>query len=233
MKVITVKDMVYKYPDGNLAINGISFTVDGNETVGIIGPNGAGKTTLILGICGLIDVKGEIEIFGQKMTKNNAGELRKKMGLVFQNPDEQLFMPKVFDEVAFGPLQLDFPRDRIKDLVIESLSAVGLDGFEDRLTHHLSYGEKKRVALATVLALKPEILIFDEPTTNLDPAGEREFIELLTKLKHTKIIAGHNLEMIKKISDKIIVLNNGKKIAEGRPETIFSNRALLEQNRLI
>jgi len=232
MKAVEVKNLFYKYPDGIVALDGLSFSVEENETVGIIGPNGAGKTTLFLCICGIFDFKGEVEIFSEKMSKDNAVELRKKIGFVFQNPDDQLFMPTVFDDIAFGPRQFGKPKQEIQEIVKNSLKAVGLIDYEKRAPHHLSLGEKKRVALATAIALNPEILLLDEPTNNLDPATKREFIDLLKNLSCTKIVAGHDLEMIKEISNRVIVINKGKKIIEGTSEEIFENKQLLFQNRL-
>ncbi len=233
MEVVEVKNLFYKYPDGTVAINDVSFSVEQNETVGIIGPNGAGKTTLLLCICGILDFLGEIKVFGKPMVKENTVELRKKIGFVFQNPDDQLFMPTVFDDIAFGPRQFGMSEKEVKEIVSNSLKKVCLEGFENRSSHHLSLGEKKRVALATAVALNPEILILDEPTAELDPATKREFIELLKHLKCTKLIAGHDLEMIKEISNKVIIINKGKKIIEGTPEEIFNNTQLLLQNRLL
>ncbi|MEW6558335.1 MAG: ABC transporter ATP-binding protein [Elusimicrobiota bacterium] len=232
-QAIEVKNLFYKYPDGIVAIDDLSFSIEENETVGIIGPNGAGKTTLLLCICGIINFKGEVKIFGNKMSKDNACELRKKIGFVFQNPDDQLFMPTVFDDIAFGPLQFDESKEEVQKIVKESLEAVSLEGFEKRVSHHLSLGEKKRVTLATALALKPEILILDEPMGNLDPATKREFIELLKHFDCTKVIAGHDLEMIKEISDRIVLINKGKKIIEGTPKELFDNKQLLFENRLL
>ncbi|MFN3966158.1 MAG: energy-coupling factor ABC transporter ATP-binding protein [Endomicrobiia bacterium] len=233
IKAVEVKNLFYKYPDGTVAVNNVSFSIEENETIGIIGPNGAGKTTLLLCICGIIDFKGEVKIFGEKMSANNTTELKKKIGFVFQNPDDQLFMPTVFDDIAFGPLQFGKSKQEVQNIVKETLNLVGLEGFEERASHHLSLGEKKRVALATAVALKPKILILDEPTANLDPATRRELIDLLKYLNCTKIIAGHDLEIIKDLCNRIIIINTGRKIAEGYPSEIFTNRTFLLENRLI
>lgn len=232
MKAIGVEDLHHTYLDGTISLKGVSFSVKVNETFSIIGPNGAGKTTLLLALCGLIPFKGSIKIFNQVLNTRSIKELRKNIGFVSQDPDDQLFMPNVYDDVAFGPKNLGFPEEEISEIVKEALQAVGLAGFESRSPHHLSFGEKKRVSLATVLSMKPKILLLDEPTSNLDPRSRREFIELLQRVNCTKIIVGHDLEMIVKTSQRVLLLNEGKKIAEGETSDILRNKELLEANGL-
>ncbi|MDD5529946.1 MAG: ABC transporter ATP-binding protein [bacterium] len=210
MKVIECHNVSYLYPNGLNAINGIDFSIEENETLGIIGPNGAGKTTLFLALCGIIPFEGEITICNTKLTKSNTQDLRKNLGFVFQNPDDQLFMPTVYEDIAFGPINLGFSKDEVDCCVKKALRNIGLSDFEDRITHHLSFGEKKRVALATVLSMSPKILLLDEPTSELDPWAKNQFIDLISKIKGTKIIASHDLQMIIDLCDKIMLLNKGK-----------------------
>ncbi|MFA5031790.1 MAG: ABC transporter ATP-binding protein [bacterium] len=210
MKAIECRNISYLYPNGLKAINGIDFVVEENETLGIIGPNGAGKTTLFLALCGIIPFEGEIKICNTELTKSNVQSIRKDLGFVFQNPDDQLFMPTVYEDIAFGPMNLGFSKDEVDCCVKKALLNVGLSGFEERITHHLSFGEKKRVALATVLSMSPKILLLDEPTSELDPWAKNRFIELISKVEGTKIIASHDLQMIIDLCDKIMLLNKGK-----------------------
>jgi len=230
--MINLKNINYSYPDGMKALKQVNFNIKENETLTIIGPNGAGKTTLLLSICGVIQVDGIIEIFNEKLTKKNVRNLRKNIGFVFQDPDDQLFMPTVYEDVAFGPENLGFMKDDIKILVCDALDHVGLKGFENRESHHLSFGEKKKVSFATILAMDPKIIILDEPTSNLDPYSRREFIKLLKKTKATKIIATHDLEMVLELSDRTVLINKGKIISEGITHEILSNKDLMENNYL-
>jgi len=230
---IEIEKLTYSYPDGRVALDNVSFNVSRGETVGIIGSNGAGKTTLLLHLPGILQGSGNLKIAGYEMNSKNLKNIRKAVGLVFQEPDDQLFMPTVFDDIAFAPLQFGREPEEIHKIVHEVLRKVGLSGFEERLAHHLSFGEKKRVAIAVALAMNPEILVFDEPTSNLDPHARKELIVLIKGLNNTKVIAGHDMEMIKETCTKVIVVNKGKVAAEGTPAEIFSNKVLLETNMLI
>ncbi len=233
-KVIEIKNLSYTYPDGKIALKDINLDIFEGESIGIIGPNGAGKTTLLLHLNGILKSKnGQIKIFDREISNENLKEIRSKIGLLFQDPDDQLFMPTVFDDVSFGPVNLGLSEELVIQRVRTALYQVSMSGFEERLPHHLSYGEKKRIALASILAMEPEILVLDEPTGNLDPATRREFIDLLKNFSHTKVVAGHDLEFIKEISTRVILLNHGKKIIEGKPLEIFFNQKLLLENRLI
>lgn len=233
-KIIEIRDLSYSYADGRLALYNISLDIFEGESVGIIGPNGAGKTTLLLHLNGTLKGKnGKIRVFEKEINNENLKEIRKKMGLVFQDPDDQLFMPTVFDEISFGLVNLGLPEEVIISRVKEVLKEIGMEGFEEKSPHHLSYGEKKRVALATIIAMKPQVLVLDEPTANLDPASRREFIELLKRLNHTKIFATHDLDFVKKISSRVILLNQGRIVKDGLPFEILSDEKLLFENRLI
>ncbi len=229
---LELKNVSYQYPDGHQALKEISFKVAPGERVGIIGPNGAGKTTLLLAICGLIEFKGEIKIFGELLTSSNSHYLRRKLGLLFQDPNDQLFMPRIYEDVAFGPKHLGWSEEEIQRKVKATLKKLGLEGFESRSGHHLSFGEKKRCALATVLVMEPEILLFDEPTSNLDPRARREFINILKQILGTQIIISHDLEMILRLTSRVITLDKGEKICEGETQEILSNPQLMESHGL-
>jgi cobalt/nickel transport system ATP-binding protein len=227
-RVINIKDLEYTYPDGTLALKGIDIEVFEHDTVGIIGPNGAGKSTLLLHLNGILKGRGKIEVLGS----SRLGDIRSKIGMVFQDPDDQLFSPTVFDDVAFGPFNMRLPVDTVNQRVAHALKAVGLSGFEDRCPYHLSFGEKKRIAIATVLSMNPEILVMDEPSSNLDPGARRELIKLLQSLNITKVIATHDLELVSILCNKVILLNKGRKIIEGSPDNILQNEALLQLHGL-
>lgn len=233
MKVIEVKNLSYTYPDGTVAVKNVSFDIDNQTTVGIIGPNGAGKTTLFLCLCGVIDFVGEIKIFGQILNKKNSKEIRKKIGVVFQNPDEQLFMPTVFEDISYSLVQLGLSEEKIKESVKESLSLVNLSGIEEKMPYHLSLGEKKRVSLSVALVMKPEILLLDEPTSELDPASKRELKEIVKSLTCTKLIFSHDIDFVEQLCDKVIIIDKGEKIVEGLTEDLLSNSSLLLSHRLM
>ncbi len=222
----------YNYPDGTQALNELSCRFFPDETVGIVGPNGAGKTTALLAACGLLTGEGEVRIQETVLTKKNANELRQHIGFVFQNPDDQLFMPTVFEDVAFGPQNLRYSDYQVNQSVQTALEAVELAGFEEKSSHHLSTGEKKRVAIATVLAMNPNVLILDEPSTNLDPHSRRQLISLIDDMQLTTIIAGHDLEMMLELCDRVLILNNGKVVTEGDPREIFCQSDIMNMNLL-
>lgn len=234
MKAIEVKSLTYVYPSGSHALVDVNLSIEENETVGVVGPNGAGKTTLLLCICGVLSFRGSVEIFGKKMEKRNLYDLRRKIGFVFQNPDDQLFMPTVHDDVAFGPRQYRIKEEEVKALVSGVLTRLGIEHLEWRSSHHLSLGEKKKVALATALVLDPPILIFDEPTSELDPASKREFKQIIEDLrarKKTILIATHDMDLVKEICEKVIILNGGRLIYSG-PTIILNDIDFLRRNRL-
>jgi len=231
-QVVQIRDLHFSYPDGTAALNGLNLDVSKNECLGLIGHNGAGKTTALLAMCGLHFGDGIVTVNGKEMTKKNAKDLRHKVGFVFQYPDDQLFMPTVYEDVAFGPENLGYEKEKVGENVQKALHSLELDGFEDKSAHHLSGGEKKRVAIATVLSMEPEMLILDEPTTNLDPHSRRGLIELLEGMDITKIIAGHDLEMILELCTQVAILNKGKIVALGDPEELLANEQLMVENLL-
>lgn len=222
--------MGFSYPDGRLALKEISFRVAAGETVGLIGPNGAGKSTLLMHLNGLIGLPrktGVIRIGGREVNDQNLLEIRRRVGLLFQDPDDQLFSATVAEDVAFGPTQLELPPKELEQRVQDALRAVHLSGFAARAPHHLSLGEKKRVCLAGVWACQPEILVFDEPTANFDPRGRREFIALCRSLPATKLIASHDLEMILALCSRVMVLDGGELAAVGETAAILGNEEFM------
>jgi cobalt/nickel transport system ATP-binding protein len=231
-KAIEIESLSYKYPDGHQALCDINLVVGTGETVAIIGPNGAGKSTLLLHLNGIIRTDGRVRILGVSMDDKNLKWVRSKVGMVFQNPDDQLFSPTVFDDVAFGPLNMEYTLEEVRGRVSNSLELVGMQGYEERSPHHLSVGEKKLVSIATILSMSPEILVIDEPTANLDPRAKWEFTELVKGLTMTKIVASHDLEMVAVLCDRTIILNNGKIAADDATPSIMSNTALLERHGL-
>jgi len=238
--VVIVEALSFTYPDGQRALDGLNLAIRDGEKVGLIGANGAGKSTLLLHLNGILPCSGPstslraggIRVLGMKVEKANLKAIRQSVGLVFQNPDDQLFCPTVGDDVAFGPRQLRLPEAEVAARVEMSLAAVGLRDFEARSAFHMSFGEKKRVAIATVLSMNPKVLALDEPTSNLDPRSRKELIRLLRQLGGTQIIASHDLDLVKTLCDRAVLLSKGKAVAEGAPEKILSDTALLEAHGL-
>jgi len=232
---LIVDEVSFRYPEGRAALNRISFQVAPGETIGLIGPNGAGKSTLLLlltGLLGLSSRTGSISVGGITLGEKTAPEMRRRIGLLFQDPDDQLFSPTVGEDVAFGPEQSGLPPTAVDRRVKEALNAVGLSGTEARLSHRLSLGEKKRVCLAGVLACRPELLLFDEPTANLDPRGRREFVELCRKLSATKLVASHDLEMILALCQRVLLLDRGALVASGDARVVLGNEPLMLEHGL-
>lgn len=225
-EAIVFENVYYSYPDGQKALNGVSASIKEGETVCVIGPNGAGKSTLLLSLLGFLSFKGKITVHGKEVKKKNFEFIRKTIGLVFQDPDDQLFMPGVFEDVVFGPLNFFSPEEAQKK-ALEALEAVDLRGFEERLAHHLSFGEKKRVAIAGVLALQPSIMVLDEPTSNLDHFHRRNVINAIKNMDGTKLIATHDLDLVAEVAIRIIILKAGVVVSEGSPYKILSNESLL------
>ncbi len=231
--LVEVKDLYYSYPDGTNAINGISFRITHGESVAIVGANGAGKSTLLLHLNGyLIPAKGSLYIGEYPLTKKTIKQIRRTVGMVFQDPDDQLFMPTVFDDVAFGPLNLNFPMEEVEKRVMNALDTVGASHLKDRPPYKLSGGEKRSVAIATVLSMNPDILVMDEPSSNLDPAARSRLIELLKSFIHTKIIATHDLDLAVDLCERTIIIQNGEVVADGKSLDIFSNEELLHKSHL-
>lgn len=226
--VIEARELWFSYPGGAEALSGVSFRITHGEAVGIVGGNGAGKSTLLLHLNGaLTPTRGEVRIGDCPLTPRTAPLARRAVGMVFQDPDDQLFMPTVFEDVAFGPLNLGWPDDDVERRVMEALDRVGMAHLRDRPPHKLSAGEKRAVAIATVLAMSPDVLVMDEPSSNLDPRARRRLIGLLKGFEHTRIIATHDLELVLEICTRVIVLDAGRVAADGPALALLSDEALM------
>jgi len=231
--VVEVQGLRYRYHDGTEALLGITFQIASGECVGLIGPNGSGKSTLLLHLNGTLpDAPGEtgtVSVLGQPVSAHNLEQIRRHVGLVFQDPDDQLFCPTVQEDVAFGPEQLGFDEAQVRSRVEQALAQVGLSlaQYGRRATHHLSQGEKRRVCLAGVLACDPTILVLDEPTSDLDPRGRREFKALLRQISAVKLIATHDLELVVELCSRAIVLDHGQIVADGPVVEILNNEELM------
>jgi cobalt/nickel transport system ATP-binding protein len=231
--IVEALGLEHVYPDGTTGIHGISFKIVHGESVGVIGPNGAGKSTLLLHLNGfLTPSSGTVRIGEAPITKSTLPEIRRTVGMIFQDPDDQLFMPTVFDDVAFGPGNLGLPRDEVERRVHDALSRMGIDHLGNKPPYRLSAGEKRRAAIATVLSMLPDILVMDEPTTGLDPFGRRQLMGILKEFTHTKIIATHDLDLVAELCSRAIVLFGGRVVADGPAFEIFSNEELLRECRL-
>lgn len=231
---IQVRDLTFAYPDGTSALSGVSFAVAAGESVGLIGPNGAGKTSLFLCLSGVLKPRATLLRVGGLDPRDPAQRRRlpTQVGIVFQNSDDQIFHATVFDDVAFGPLNLELPPDEVRKRVAEALQRVGLTGMEERAPFHLSGGEKRRVALAGVLAMQPSILLLDEPSMYLDPRGRRELVQLLHTLGGTRMIAAHDLELILQTCARVLLLDRGQLIMDGPARTVLADVQLMETHGL-
>ncbi|MFQ6048168.1 MAG: energy-coupling factor ABC transporter ATP-binding protein [Phycisphaerae bacterium] len=229
---ILVEGLSYRYPDGTTALQQVDLRVERGSKVGLVGPNGAGKSTLLLCLDGFLASNGAVQIAGLAVRRQNLRRIRSHIGLVFQNPDDQLFMPRLFDDVAFGPINQRLSAEQVRQRVGEALSAVGLTGLEEKAPHHLSMGQKRNATLAAVLAMRPDLLLLDEPSANLDPRWRRRLMGLLAGLKTTMLIASHDLDLIAELCDRVVVLDGGRTVAEGPTGAILADAALMEAHGL-
>ena len=231
--LVEAAGIVHTYPDGTPALRGISFRIHHGESVAIVGANGAGKSTLLLHLNGsLSPTTGTVRVGDFPLTQETLQEVRRTVGMIFQDPDDQLFMPTVYDDVAFGPHNLGFPHDEVERRVTAALDKVGAGHLKGKPPYHLSAGEKRRVAIATVLSMEPSVLVMDEPTTGLDPFARRQLISLVQAFHHTRIIVTHDLDLALTLCGRTIVLHEGRVAADGPTGEIFRNGALLASCRL-
>jgi cobalt/nickel transport system ATP-binding protein len=230
---LEVRDLAFAYPDGRQALYGCNLSVARGERLAILGPNGAGKTTLVLHLNGVLAPgAGEVVVGGMVVGRDSLREIRRRVGIVFQDPDDQLFMTTVADDVAFGPANLGLRGEELARRVEGALAAVGLAGFADRAPHHLSFGERRRVAIATVLAMEPQVLVLDEPSSNLDPAARAELAEILESLDLTVIMVTHDLPYALQLCARSAVMNGGVIVAEGPTRDVLADGELMAANRL-
>ena len=250
--VLELRKLSFLYPDGRLALQNISFQLAAGESVALVGPNGAGKSTVLLHLNGILpwtvqngqhhllgngrvnrdSLDVQVWVEGMPVVDPHLPQIRRRVGLLFQDPDDQLFCPTVLDDVTFGPRNLGYNRGGASEVARRSLRSVGLEGYADRLPHHLSFGERRRVCLAGILACDPVILALDEPTSNLDPRSRRQFMKILTELPATKIIATHDLEMVLELCSRVILLDEGIVIVDGLAREVLSNESLLVEHGL-
>jgi len=229
---IEVNALTFSYPDGRKALDDISLTIREREKVALVGPNGAGKSTLLLHLNGILKGQGVIRIMGSEVGDGNLRVVRSQVGLVFQHPDDQLFSPTVFEDVAFGPLHMKLDEEEVCERVGLALAHVGMAGFENRVSHHLSLGEKKRIAIATVLAMQPAILALDEPSGELDPRARRGLIHLLRALPQTILVATHDMRLVKELLPRTVILDGGRVVVDGLTEELLEDTELLERHGL-
>lgn len=233
---LEIKGLAYAYPDGNQALFGVNLNIKRGERVALLGPNGAGKTTLVMHLNGILKAGlGTVAVGGLEVdteSKETLQEIRQRVGIVFQDPDDQLFMPTVREDIAFGPLNMGITGSDLADRVMEALVLVGMADYADRPPHHLSFGQRRRVAVATVLAMKPEILVLDEPSSNLDPASRRELADILRSSDVTLLMVTHDLPYALELCQRSVILSQGTIVADGTTLDILCNEALMAENRL-
>ena len=233
---LLIENLAFAYPDGNQALYGVNLRIEKGERVALLGPNGAGKTTLVMHMNGIHPTAhGSVHVAGQLVNssdKESIKVIRSKVGIVFQDPDDQLFMPTVGEDVAFGPFNMGKRGAELDAIVEEALHLVGMSEFKDRPPHHLSFGQRRRVAVATVLAMKPEILVLDEPSSNLDPASRRELADILRSLDITMVMVTHDLPYAFELCERSVILSGGVIVADSKTPEILKNDELLKANRL-
>jgi cobalt transport protein ATP-binding subunit len=229
---LDIQDLHFSYPDGRVALRGVSLFINPGEKTALVGPNGSGKSTLLLHLNGILRGEGEVHVCGKELTDDSLRQIRALVGLVFQDPDDQLFSQSVYEDVAFGPLYMGLPKEELEQRVRQALEDVGMAGSEARVPHHLSEGEKKRVAIATVLSMDPEVLVLDEPTAGLDPRGRRELIQLLRGLPQTMLVATHDMRMVAELFERTVIIDEGQVVGDGPTAQILAEPHLLERHGL-
>ncbi len=229
---IEINNLTFAYPDGHRALEEVSLSIEPCEKVALVGPNGAGKSTLILHLNGIFLGEGCVQVCGLDVNQKHLGRIRAMVGLVFQNPDDQLFSPTVYEDVAFGPLYQGLPPDEVQLRVNEALKAVRMGNYTDRVSHHLSVGEKKRISIATVLSMQPEVLVLDEPTAGMDPRARRSLINLLDELPLTMLVSSHDMLMVRELFPRMVIMDEGRIVADGPTLDLMNDAALLEAHGL-
>jgi cobalt transport protein ATP-binding subunit len=225
---VELEHLHFAYPDGFEALRGVDLHIESGEKVALVGPNGAGKSTLMLHLNGIHSpTHGSVRIGGVTVDRSSAKRIRAEVGLVFQDPDDQLFSPTVFEDVAFGPIHLGYPVEEIHERVERALAAVGMTGTEQRIPHRLSLGQRKRVALATVLSMDPSVLVFDEPSAGLDPRGRRELIRMLEGLDQTLLVSTHDMRLVAEIFERTVVMDDGRIVRDGPTDEILADDGFL------
>ena len=231
--VLEIEGLAFAYPDGRQALFGVDLVVEHGERVALLGPNGAGKTTLVLHCNGVLTAgAGVVRVGGLPVVKEHLATIRARVGIVFQDPDDQLFMPTVHDDVAFGPRNFGVPADELDARVHHALAAVGMEEHADRTSHHLSFGQRRRVAVATVLACHPELLVLDEPSSNLDPASRRELADIVRRLDVTVLMVTHDLLYALELCPRSVVIDDGVIVADGPTHDILTDDALMRAHHL-
>jgi cobalt/nickel transport system ATP-binding protein len=231
-EAIVVQALSYAYPDGQQALRGVSFVLQQGEKVALVGPNGAGKSTLLLHLNGILRGEGTVQVAGLHLEDKTLGRIRALVGLVFQSPEDQLFSPTVFDDVAFGPIYQGLGRAEVEKRVMQALQAVHMQEYAGRVSHHLSVGEKKRIAIASVLAMNPLVLALDEPSAGLDPRARRSLIRLLAELPQAMLVATHDLALVAELLPRTIIMDEGKIVADGDTQVLLSDAVLLQAHGL-
>ena len=229
---IEIHNLSYSYPDGHEALREVTLSIQPGEKVAMVGPNGAGKSTLILHLNGILSGQGEVCVAGLPVRKENLGTVRARVGLVFQSPEDQLFSPTVYEDVAFGPRYQGLSEAEVRLRVEEALKTVNMLSYTHRVSHHLSMGEKKRIAIATVLSMQPEVLVLDEPTAGLDPRARRSLIHLLDELTLTMLVSTHDMLMVRELFPRMVIMDEGRVVADGATEALMEDEALLEAHGL-
>jgi len=227
-----IENFSYRYPDGTAALSDISLSIEHGQKIALIGPNGAGKSTLLLAMAGFVKGAGKVLVDGLPINRKNLKQIRTRMGSCLENPDDQLFMPTLFDDVAFGPVNMGLETEQVKKCVAHALQTVGLAQMADKAPHHLSAGQKRAAAIATILSMSPKIITFDEPDASLDPRNRRNIIKLLQNLTQTLIIATCNMNFAAALADRAILIDQGSIIADGQAKKIMSNSDLMTEHGL-
>lgn len=229
---VRIQGLSFAYPDSHIALRGVGFCVAPGERVAIVGPNGAGKSTLMLHLNGILRGEGTVHVGDLEVAEPNLKRVRAAVGMVFQNPDDQLFSPTVFEDVAYGPIYMGLSEDEVGQRVAQALQHMNVEEYAPRVSHHLSIGEKKRIAVATVLAMDPSVLVLDEPSSGLDPRSRRTLIQLLDGLAPTMIISTHDLRLVKELCPRTIILDEGRIVADGPTSVLLTDEGLLNAHGL-